>query len=258
MCRWILLLVLPALISCNAINPFAPKPKKIVLIAVDGLRIKEAQPEFAPLMVELHKKGYKVKWQNCTTDQPYNTSLSAYASVFMGIVDHDIDHNYFTGTLKYQTLFEIFPEAQLFSAWERIVSIAGNSERLHIVEHKEEGFSDQKVMEEFWAKRDKKAPLAFIHLMDTDEMAHRGQWDNYLLAAKKSAQYVNEVVKDSDDNTDFVVFSDHGRGEIVWVEHTKYLPGSNEIWTLNISRIEPVMVCGHINIFREVIRVLKL
>jgi hypothetical protein len=240
-------------------NFFKKTPvKKVVVIAVDGVREKEAQPEFAPLMVKLHMEGYKVKWQSCKTDQPHQTSLPAYASLFMGAVDPEITSNTYSSELKYQTLFQIFPESQLFSAWYNLRYIMGNTRNAMITDKEHDGFGDGHVIDDFFKHRDKKSQLSFIHLMDTDELAHQGKWESYLQAVKNSVGHVGRVIKESDDNTDFIIFTDHGRGEdTLWFEHGQHFEGSDRIWTLNVSRTEPVMACGHVAIFREVIRVLK-
>jgi hypothetical protein len=79
--------------------------------------------------------------------------------------------------------------------------------------------------------------LVFIALGETDEYAHDGQYDNYLLAAQRSDSMIRELWRwlQSQPNyrnkTTLLITTDHGRGSgRHWRDHGRKVDGSEAIW----------------------------
>lgn len=226
-------------------------PNRVVVIAMDGIREKEAFPEFKKYITTMSTKGFHVQWrgdqEGCRTSQPYNVSLPAYATIFSGVVQDDIDDNSFNGILTAPTLFDTYQRSQLFSAWRPILNVMSNDE---LTREKKAFISstdglpfdeDKLIMKTFMEKRILSNRFTFVHLGDGDNYAHVFRWNSYMNAVKYEVTYASRIIdtieRDFPRNTYYFVVSDHGRGEksYNWGNHGEKIPGSEKIWMLSIA-----------------------
>jgi hypothetical protein len=92
---------------------------------------------------------------------------------------------------------------------------------------------------------EKKHPkILFLGLGETDEFAHKRQYDQYLQKAKQFDQILAELwyYVQTDPfyrgNTTFIITTDHGRGSSIdnWSQHGFWVKGSGEAWMAMIGR----------------------
>lgn len=100
--------------------------------------------------------------------------------------------------------------------------------------------------------------MVFLGLGETDEFAHQGRYDQYLLKAHQFDQMIADLwyYVQTDpfykDNTIFLITTDHGRGSktLKWANHGFWVKGSGEAW---IAMIGPgILAEGERNV-REVV-----
>jgi hypothetical protein len=80
--------------------------------------------------------------------------------------------------------------------------------------------------------------VLFISLGETDDWAHAGRYDRYLITAQQNDFFIRQVWETTQslsnyrDNTLFLITTDHGRGDgrEGWRSHGATLPGSERIW----------------------------
>jgi len=85
--------------------------------------------------------------------------------------------------------------------------------------------------------------VLFLGLGETDEFAHKGQYDQYLQKAKQVDQIIAELwyYVQTDPfykgNTTFIITTDHGRGSKTskWSQHGFWVKGSGETWMAMIG-----------------------
>ena len=84
-----------------------------------------------------------------------------------------------------------------------------------------------------------KPKVVFMSYGETDDFAHDGRYDNYLLSANRTDAFIKElwtyIQKDPfyKNNTHLIITTDHGRGNSPmqeWRSHGTIYKGSNEIW----------------------------
>ncbi len=92
--------------------------------------------------------------------------------------------------------------------------------------------------------------LVYISYGETDDFAHDGRYDHYLLSAHKTDQWIAELwtYLQSDEfyqgKTSLIITTDHGRGTspmTEWKSHGTIYKGSNEIWIAGIGPNVPVL-----------------
>jgi hypothetical protein len=84
----------------------------------------------------------------------------------------------------------------------------------------------------------KRPRVLYVALGETDDWAHDGRYDQYLDAAYRSDQYIQQLwevcqqLDDYRDKTTFVITTDHGRGDDRdgWKSHGASIAGSEYIW----------------------------
>lgn len=226
-------------------------PNRVAIVAMDGVREKEAFPEFKKYIATMQTKGFQVQWRGeengCHTSQSYNVSLPGYASIFSGVVETNIRDNSFNGVLTTPTLFDVYQRSQLFSAWRPILNVMSNDETIR----ERNGFisaneglpidEDKLIMQTFKEKRILSNRFTFVHLGDGDNYAHTFRWNSYMNAVKYEAKYAIRIIdmieRDFPRNTYYFIVSDHGRGEKShdWGHHGARIPGSEKIWILSIA-----------------------
>jgi hypothetical protein len=90
--------------------------------------------------------------------------------------------------------------------------------------------------------------VVFLGLGETDEFAHKGQYDLYLQQLANVDKMIAELwyLVQTDpfykNNTTFLISTDHGRGRgDKWVKHHTFVKGSGEIWLALLGKsISPV------------------
>lgn len=86
--------------------------------------------------------------------------------------------------------------------------------------------------------RSEKPRLLYVSLGETDDWAHGGRYDRYLLTAKQNDYFIQQLWEQTQsmdqyrDKTAFIIATDHGRGDgrEGWKNHSDSLPGSEYIW----------------------------
>ncbi|MBI2477165.1 MAG: AP protein [Planctomycetia bacterium] len=84
----------------------------------------------------------------------------------------------------------------------------------------------------------KRPRVLYVALGETDDWAHDGRYDQYLDAASRSDQYIQQIweacqkLDDYRGKTTFVITTDHGRGDDRdgWKSHGVSTAGSEYIW----------------------------
>lgn len=241
------------------------KVRRVVAIAVDGVREGEAAPVFDTLRRKMMELGLSSFWQGkdhgCVPSQPYNRSLPAYASIFSGQVQKEIVDNRFQGPLAHTTLFDLLPDSQLFSAWPAMRYAVSNDlatlSRAFISGLGNRPGEDIFVMQSFRLLHNFSNSFVFVHLGDADEYAHVNHWAGYNESIRREADYVHEIIQTSEihapKQTAYFVFADHGRGKTHWQEHNERIPESNTMWVLEINpAAAPIMTgaCNHLELHR--------
>ena len=85
--------------------------------------------------------------------------------------------------------------------------------------------------------------VVFLGLGETDEFAHKGQYDSYLQKAHQADQLIADLwyYVQTDpfykNNTTFIITTDHGRGSKTsrWSQHGFWVKGSGEVWMAMIG-----------------------
>lgn len=88
------------------------------------------------------------------------------------------------------------------------------------------------------AMRTTQPKLLYVALGETDDWAHAGRYDRYLLTARQNDGFIRDLWEAAEElehyrgNTVFIVATDHGRGDgrEGWKSHSSQLPGSERIW----------------------------
>lgn len=83
-----------------------------------------------------------------------------------------------------------------------------------------------------------KPRVLFVSLGETDDWAHAGKYDKYLLSTQQNDYFIRQLwetaqsLSSHKDKTAFVITSDHGRGDgrEGWKNHGDKLPGSERTW----------------------------
>jgi phosphopentomutase len=86
--------------------------------------------------------------------------------------------------------------------------------------------------------KSKKPRVLFVSLGETDDWAHSGRYDLYLLTTQQNDRFLAELwtttqsIEQYRDKTLFIVTTDHGRGDgrEGWKNHSILLTGSERIW----------------------------
>jgi len=90
--------------------------------------------------------------------------------------------------------------------------------------------------------------VMYIAYGETDDFAHDGRYDQYLISAKRTDKYIGELWnwvqshKKYKDKTTFIITTDHGRGTqpiATWRNHGDEIAGAGEIWLAVIGPDTP-------------------
>lgn len=84
-----------------------------------------------------------------------------------------------------------------------------------------------------------KPKVLFVSFGETDEFAHNGRYDHYLMTADHTDTFIQRLWQQAQDDpfyrdkTTFLVTCDHGRGDgDLWTEHGTEAPRSEETWLM--------------------------
>jgi len=83
-----------------------------------------------------------------------------------------------------------------------------------------------------------KPEFLWVSLGDTDEYAHLGNYEKYISALKKADNFIGEMIQQYDENTVFVITTDHGRSKD-WTSHG-YDSESSRVWLMMYGKNIPV------------------
>jgi len=95
----------------------------------------------------------------------------------------------------------------------------------------------------------KKPRVFYLTLGETDEWAHEGRYDQYLIASRRTDQFLKELwetiqsMPEYRGTTTLIVSTDHGRGDapIEWRTHKAAVKGSEYIWIAAIGPDTPAL-----------------
>jgi hypothetical protein len=94
-----------------------------------------------------------------------------------------------------------------------------------------------------------KPRVFFLSLGETDEWAHEGRYDEYLVSAQRFDSYLKmlwEAVQSMPqyrNKTTLIIATDHGRGDAPegWKHHAAAIPGSENVWIAVIGPDTPAL-----------------
>lgn len=83
----------------------------------------------------------------------------------------------------------------------------------------------------------------FISLNDSDEWAHKSEYDRYVATLRQYDRWIKTLVETLQNmdaygrNTTLIVTTDHGRGDgsITWAHHGWFLPEAKHIWLFGLG-----------------------
>ncbi|WP_145078126.1 alpha/beta hydrolase fold domain-containing protein [Aureliella helgolandensis] len=113
-----------------------------------------------------------------------------------------------------------FVANNLFHEWERV---------------RYDAFTVSGAFEELQTRQPR---VLYVSLGETDDWAHAGRYDRYLLTAQQNDFFIQQLweliqsMEDYQGRTAFLIATDHGRGDgrEGWKSHGSSLPGSERIW----------------------------
>lgn len=92
--------------------------------------------------------------------------------------------------------------------------------------------------------------LLYISYGETDDFAHDGKYDHYLMSARQTSNWIKELWEFVQNDpvyknkTTFLITTDHGRGDspkAEWKSHGKIYKGSDAIWMAVIGPDTPAL-----------------
>jgi len=100
-----------------------------------------------------------------------------------------------------------------------------------------DAFTTSGAIEELRTNRPR---VLFVSLGETDDWAHAGRYDRYLITAQQNDYFIKKLWEETQqmeqyrDKTTFIIACDHGRGDgrEGWKSHGASLPGSENIWLI--------------------------
>lgn len=110
-----------------------------------------------------------------------------------------------------------------------------------------DAFTHHYAMEEL---KKNKPKVLFVSFGETDDYAHGGRYDQYLISARQTDAYIAELWNylQSDpqykDKTTMIITTDHGRGtqpKSTWKSHGINIKGAGEIWMAVIGPDSPAL-----------------
>ena len=208
---------------------------------------------------------------NVNVSNPYALSYPGYSEMFTGNVDLSITTNNkningnknifeylnskeaYKGSIALFTSWDVFPfilnekrsGIEINSGYENIqeensyVHRNLNIIQTNIIENKEHTRQD---MLTFIAAKEylqqHKPKIFYLGLGETDEYAHKGNYDMYLQKANEADKIIADLwhwaqsTEGYKNNTTFIITTDHGRGKTQssWTSHGTFTKGSSQTW----------------------------
>jgi Metalloenzyme superfamily len=208
---------------------------------------------------------------NVNVSNPYAISYAGYSEMFTGRVDISIASNRkninstknifeylnskesYKGKIAIFTSWDVFPfilnekksGIEINSGYENVqeensyAQQALNIVQSDIIENKEHTRQD---MLTFIAAKEylqqHKPKVFYLSLGETDEYAHKGNYDMYLQKANETDKIISQLwhfVQTTEEykyNTTFIITTDHGRGKTQnsWTSHGTFTVGSSQTW----------------------------
>jgi Sulfatase len=226
---------------------------------------------------------------NVNVSNPYALSYPGYSEIFTGKVDFGIATNN-KNINRNKNIFEFLNSKDayknsiaLFTSWDVLPFILNekrtgieinsgyenvkeensyaqrtlNIVQTNIIENKEHTRQD---MLTFIAAKEylqqHKPKVFYLGLGETDEYAHKGNYNMYLQKANETDKIIGELwhwvqtTEGYKNNTTFIITTDHGRGksQSSWTSHGTFTRGSSQTWLAllgkNISPLGEVKTEG--------------
>jgi hypothetical protein len=226
---------------------------------------------------------------NVNVSNPYALSYPGYSEIFAGKVDFGIAPNNkninrnknifeflnskdaYKNSIALFTSWDVFPfilnekrtGIEINSGYENVKEENSYAQRTlnivqtNIIENKEHTRQD---MLTFIAAKEylqqHKPKVFYLGLGETDEYAHKGNYDMYLQKANETDKIIGELwhwvqtTEGYKNNTTFIITTDHGRGksQTSWTSHGTFTRGSSQTWLAllgkNISPLGEVKTEG--------------
>jgi hypothetical protein len=241
-----------------------------------GNSIQERRKKLMPFIWSIVSKkgqlyGNRNFDNNVNVSNPYAISYAGYSEMFTGNVDLRILNNN-KNTNSHKNIFEYLNNKAaykgriaLFTSWdvfpfilnEKGCGIEINSgyenvqqennyakHALNIVQSKlaEKKEHTREDMLTFIAAKEylleHKPKIFYLGLGETDEYAHKGNYDMYLQKANETDKIISELwhfaqtTEGYKNNTTFIITTDHGRGknQNSWTSHGTFTKGSSQTW----------------------------
>lgn len=186
---------------------------------------------------------------------PAHISLPGYLEMMRGTPTLDC----FTNSCDLElhtTLLDFYDKAAVFSSWDTVrKATSTHVDKLVISSgrnYRSQVFHDMKLPDnrdfecyvghldyrpdEFTIKSTfdylsrEKPHFLWVSLGDTDEYAHAGNYEDYIKSLKRFDFFVGEVIREYDENTVFIVTTDHGRSQD-WRHHS-FDDESSRVWLM--------------------------
>jgi hypothetical protein len=219
---------------------------------------------------------------NVNVSNPYAISYAGYSEMFTGSVDLTILNNK-KNTNHHKNIFEYLNSKEaykgnvaLFTSWDVFPFILNeknsgieinsgyenvkdeNSYAQHALNIVQSNLEENKAhtrqdMLTFIAAKEylqqHKPKVFYLGLGETDEYAHKGNYNMYLQKANETDKIISELwhfvqtTEGYKNNTIFIITTDHGRGKTQssWTSHGIFTKGSSQTWLALLGKnITPV------------------
>jgi hypothetical protein len=248
--------------------------KGVILITIDGVRRKEIyNKNIAPYINSIINKNYVKNINNMLVANKYKISYPGYNDILTGIVDKNIKTNNSINNIN-KTLFEKYNLKPIIVAgWgkfkniyntkrsklkilnfkknktfkkqkkERIINNKNNKSKIkcytaETAKNKNIISTDCEIFDMFinnWNKNNEKIKCGHLAFSDSDEWGHENIYNNYI----KCISYYDKIIKYIWKNLypeTIIITTDHGRGHNNWTNHYNNIKGSEEVWSIIISK----------------------
>ena len=219
---------------------------------------------------------------NVNISNPYALSYPGYSEMFTGKIDLSVTNNHkninnnknifeylnskdcYHGKVALFTSWDVFPfilnekrsGIAINSGYENVPEENSyaqqtlNTVQSNIIKNKEHTRQDMLTFiaaKEYLQQR--KPTIFYLGLGETDEYAHKGNYDMYLQKANESDKIISELwyfvqtTEGYKNNTTFIITTDHGRGKShsSWISHGTFTRGSSQTWLALLGKNIPAL-----------------
>lgn len=262
--------------SAIVANPKYTADAETIETMYGGNLPQERRKKLMPFMWSIVSKkgqlyGNRYFDNKVNVSNPYAISYAGYSEMFTGCVDLTILNNNkntnqhknifeylnskaaYKGSVALFTSWDVFPfilnekrsGIEVNSGYENIKEVNNYAQQTlnivqsDIIENKEHTRQD---MLTFIAAKEylqqHKPKVFYLGLGETDEYAHKGNYDMYLQKANETDKIISELwhfaqtTEGYKNNTTFIITTDHGRGKSLssWTSHGIFTKGSSQTW----------------------------